>query len=94
MKSSWNMVIPVISTAHAPSDEAFKELIAKNFLCAPYEYGYFVFIENEEQESEPEWFAEVRRWRESHYGNDCREHRWIRFDCDGDVIDELQKWDW
>lgn len=93
MKSEWNMIIPVISTGHAPSDEAFKELIAKNFICAPYEYGYFVFIGDEEQENEPEWYAEIRRWFLNHYSAITGD-RWVRFDADGDLIDELQKWEW
>lgn len=77
------MTIPVISTAHLPSDTAVETL---GVFHAKYEYGYFVWMNDSEQES---WFVKIREWAASHAPD-----RWVRFDTEADLVPELTTYDW
>ena len=87
----FQLVVPVISTGHAPSAEDFNELGTMN-LVAKYEHGAFVFIGAEQPQSVewPEWMVPIVEWFQSAYpGED-----WLRFDSVGDEVVGLYLYDW
>ena len=93
-KSAWNMLIPVISTAHAPSEEAIRQLPALDFTCAAYTDGFFICVGDDGDDNEPAWVTGIRSWLARAYDNANGTPVWVRLDADGDLIDELQKWEW
>ena len=87
----FQLVVPVITTAHAPSAEDFDELSKLN-MVAKYEHGAFVFIGTEKPQSVvwPEWMEPIVEWFQSAYPGE----NWLRFDSAGDEIDGLYLYDW
>lgn len=77
--------VPVISTAHLPGPNS---VVDAGVLYAPYDNGWFVFIEDEPDDEHPEWYSPVHTWAQE------RGFYWVRFDCDGDIVDELEKYEW
>lgn len=92
MKSSWNMTVPVISTAHMPDEDAVERLAGIGFTCAKFSEGFFVCLGDDPLPEEPEWATRVREWVLREYGNAFVP--WVRLDADGDLIGELQEWEW
>ena len=77
------MTIPVISTAHLPSDTAVADL---GILHAAYDYGYFVWMD---PDNDTAWFVKIREWSLEHTMGG-----WVRFDCDADPVPELTTYNW
>lgn len=74
-----------ISTAHLPSDSAIDEA---DLLAAPYEYGWFLYMESEATGGRPEWYEAIRQWAKA-LGYD-----WIRLDADGNEVEGLPTYQW
>lgn len=85
----WVMEVPVLSTAHMPTEHAL-ETLEGNTPIAAYPEGWFLYVGEESSgyEDTPEWLEELFLWAES------RGYTWVRFDRDGDAIDELPQFDW
>ena len=82
MSEPWVMTIPVISTLHAPGADALKALREKIPYCEDQGLGtLFVFLGST---VEGDWIDAIGDWVFANF----KEH-WVRFDPDGDVIDEL-----
>jgi len=88
----WTMTTPVLSTAHVPSEPAMRSL-GRDENNGNYRYGCFVWIDNrnERDVERPDWLKVVADWCWANYGDDCT---WVRFDQDGDTVDELSQWSW
>jgi len=85
--STLVLQVPVISTAHLPSSDAVDEC---ECLAASYDNGWFVYMDDDEPEdgTVPEWYLAVWRWATP------KGYSWVRFDSDGDRIDDLPTFDW
>ena len=86
MKANWVSTIPVISTAHIlPETLKHLESMGGN---AKYECGIFFFLGFDHPENWKECpdMVAVATWFRRVYGED---ENWIRFDQDGDLIEEL-----
>lgn len=81
------MSVPVLSTAHLPSNEAIEEA---PLLVAPYEGGWFMYLDRTPPEGEPFWVAPIRDWAK----RICPSCDWVRFDMDADIIHALEKFTW
>lgn len=81
------MSVPVLSTAHLPSNEAIEEA---PLLIAPYEGGWFVWIGYDGMENEPPWMPPIQQWA----NRICPSCNWVRFDMDADIIHALEKFTW
>lgn len=81
------MQVPVLSTAHLPSNEAIE---ASELLIAPYEGGWFVWIGYDDMENEPPWMPPVRAWAL----RICPSAEWLRFDSCGENIYGLEEFVW
>lgn len=97
----WTMQVPVLSTAHL--SQITVNLLTEQdhtieFLpttCAPYPHGLFVYMPGQLTESEEMEFPdleEVRKWYLQQPGSE--QGGWVRFDADGDKIDDLTEYDW
>ena len=88
-KSEWNMIVPVISTSHMPNEHALNN----NAEAYNIPDGWLVYVGSSEGADYCgiSWFAAVIQWVRSNYEYDVS---WIRFDSCGDVIDELETWEW
>ena len=93
MKAEWTVTVPVISTQHVPNEEEFERLAQVwDFRVAGYREGAFVFVGHDVQnDKEPVWITALRTWVIANYPDP---DMWVRFDADGDLIDELAKWEW
>lgn len=79
-------LVPTISTCHMPSYDAPEQA---ELYAAKYEHGYFVWTDAELSAEEfPEWYINLVKWAKAN------KYPWVRLDCDAEVIDELQKWEW
>lgn len=81
----WLMTIPVISTCHLP--ESVVNNLPQDELYAEYDNGFFIHF-GPEYSSRCEELMAIAQWAES------EGFQWVRLDSDGDVIDELPKFDW
>jgi len=81
----WILNMPVLSTGHLPSETAVAEA---DLYAAPYNHGWFVHVDAELESTSPEWYAALARWAAE------QGFEWVRFDSDGDIVDELQTWVW
>jgi len=79
------MQVPVISTAHLPGPSALEDA---SLLYATYEGGWFVYMDDELDVDTPKWYEDVWKWAQP------KGYKWVRFDCDGDFIDELERYGW
>lgn len=94
----WTMTTPVLSTAHVPGEPAMKKL-EDDVDNGAYACGCFVYIGTPEslKVNQPgsidhsPWLQAVAGWCWERYGDDCT---WVRFDLDGDTIDDLEQWSW
>lgn len=77
------MRVPVISTAHLPSAEAVDNT---DLLSATYEGGWFVYVEDDPIGSY--WYEPIRIWAK------VQDFAWVRFDSYGDVIADLEVYEW
>lgn len=91
------MTIPVISTAHITKEVAARltEEGDKNpwVICAPYEYGYFLWIndrENYNPDSVPECLLSII----DKLSTPTAIGVWVRLDSDADPLDGLPVYDW
>jgi hypothetical protein len=80
------MEVPVLSTAHAPSAQALKALRHQMLTAVDPDEGiYFVYFARDKP---VDWMRPIHDWvRQKSYA-------WVRFDPDGDVIDDLPQYDW
>lgn len=81
------MQVPVLSTAHLPDEYAVHNSTVLN---APYEGGWFVWLGSEPQTIDTPWMEDVRKWAQR-ISPSCE---WVRFESCGDVICELEKYEW
>lgn len=82
---TYVMRVPSLSTAHVPTDFDIHE---SGGLFAAYDYGFFLFLGEYPDAGEPEWITKLRDWAlPQGFG-------WVRFDCDGDEVEELEKFTW
>jgi len=92
--------ILVLSTAHLTEEDndfLSNEEYSENLDCVIDEtpYGWMVHI----SKNKDELFSEVHRLLSENFRkamelafiNDCD---WVRFDCDGNVVEELKSYDW
>lgn len=93
LAAPWTMTVPVISTAHMPSEDAFHHLPQRFTRVAEFPEGVFVYVGTKdpaEWDAVP-WFQRIMTWFRTSYGPD---QSWIRFDRDGDQIKGLDVFDW
>lgn len=98
---TWEITMPVISTAHIKQETSAWLTNQKNryIVAAKYPEGFFVSIlddmydlgETELRITYPEVPTELMNtllWahRKGYY--------WVRLDCDGDIIEELPTFEW
>ena len=84
----WTMEIPVLSTAHMPHSRAASEC----HRVAEYAEGAFVFIGGRGGGfQQPDWLKPVAEWVWATYGETTS---WVRFDGAGDVVNQLETWEW
>ena len=89
-RASFNLVVPVLSTAHAPSPEALSDLGQLN-MVATYEHGLFLFVGHEpDGVIWPDWIKPILSWFSKNYPDET----WLRFDGEGDVIESLPRHEW
>lgn len=88
MTTDFVLQVPVISTAHLPNAEAVDEV--EDLLYAPYVYGWFVYMEDELDPDMPKWYSDVWAWAK----HPARNYSWVRFDSDGDCIEQLEDYLW
>lgn len=89
MPIRWEMRTPVLSTTHMRDEFSLDGLSTQ---VAEYEYGYFVYIGSPDTPVDlPDWLQNIAEWAWREYPEDCT---WLRFDRDGDDIDELPEWEW
>ncbi len=85
-------VIPTISTAHITASVAatLTELGNDNawVTCASWTYGFFLRFHT--LEDAPRCLIDIANWLTAHHFDD----RWIRLDCDGEIVDDLPAYDW
>lgn len=79
------LTMPVISTAHTPSQGA---VIESGYLFAPYEGGWFFFVDDQPTEF---WVRELRTWLDQ---NGFEGSNWVRIDCGGDFLDNVTTYQW
>jgi len=93
LAAPWTMTVPVISTAHMPSEDAFHHLPQRFTRVAEFPEGFFVYVgTNDPAEWDAvSWFQRLLTWFRTSYGPD---QGWIRFDHDGDKIEGLDVFDW
>lgn len=84
---TWVMTVPVLSTCHLPSPEAYDWLAADKSGCANLE-TCFVWVDAEEED--PKWWKSIVEYIFRVYPKSL----WVRFDRDGDVIPELKQYEW
>lgn len=87
----WTMLIPVLSTAHAPSMGHIVNLCDSHPSGAGYREG-FIFVridEDHDYEGDEAWVAPIAAWMDEHFTD-----RWVRFDMDGDIEESLPTYDW
>lgn len=91
----WTNTIPVLSITHITPEvlagmkdpAMFQEIEGVSIERATYEYGVFVRLINTSEEKVhelPQCLQEVRAWAVKQKYED-----WIRFDTDGDLVEEL-----
>ena len=91
------VTIPVISTAHITKEVA--DLLTaeadKNpwVICAPYEYGYFLWI-NDRENYDPDSVPECLLAISDKLRTAAAIGVWVRLDCDVDLLDGLPVYDW
>lgn len=87
----WSILMPVLSTGHAPSMGHIVNLCDSNASAANYREGViFVYIdEDHEWEGDEAWVAPIAAWMAENY-----QDQWVRFDPDGDVVEALPVYDW
>lgn len=85
--SDWVITIPVISTYHIPGMEALDRMTGLQS-CARDDEDYLIFVRLDEIDEDLPWLHEIADWT-------YRKHNtyWVRFDQDGDVIEELPKYE-
>lgn len=76
--------IPVISTCHMTHSSAPEDA---DCLFAEYEYGYFVWIDQDAGDF-PQWYLDVRKWAKANG------YTWVRFDRDANPVEGLATYDW
>jgi hypothetical protein len=90
-----NDAVPVISTCHV--NEITAQALDRGdkanpwTVVAPYEHGWFIAVQPEELHADlqiPDALSAVMVWANAHGA------RWVRLDCDGDVIEGLQTFEW
>lgn len=77
-----------ISTAHITEQTA--EFLSTNVITVPhyeYEYGYFIYIPEYDMNL-PQDLMDCMLFAKA---NGCE---WLRLDCDGYYVDELERYDW
>jgi len=79
------MVVPVISTAHIPSNESIPN---GDYLYAEYDGGWFFWVDDE---PDAPWIQALRDWLDS---NRFKSTNWVRLDCDCDRVDGLPTYEW
>lgn len=92
--------IPVISTAHLTREVADRLDGEHQSWCACAVYrdvGFFLFLDepNDGDEPVPQCLLDIRDWRmkleqEGRLDNS----RWVRLDCDAEVVEGLPTYDW
>ena len=76
--------IPTVSTNHMPGPTAISDLMALEVPAAAWMYGGFVLVTQEiVVTEETAWLKPLNDWALKHGFS------WVRFDCDGDEVDEL-----
>jgi len=87
--------IPVISTAHITREVADR-LDSEHqpwCACACYrDVGFFLYLDepSDMDEPVPQCLLDIRDWLTKHNFTD----RWVRLDCDGEIVDDLPAYDW
>jgi len=92
-RSAWEMMVPVLSTAHLPCSDALNKLGGPLPLVCGYPEGAFVFLGTDGADDWPSapWFAAIVAWFRAQYGE---EQYWLRFDQAADPIDGLAVFNW
>lgn len=88
----FTILVPVITTGHAPSPAALHEL-GKLHMVASYEEGMFVFVgEPSPAPSEiwPTWMLPIVAW----FADSYPDQHWLRLDSDGAVVDGIPLFNW
>lgn len=90
MKTTWEMIVPVISMGHV--QEKTIEYLKRQVYCALGIDTVFVFVGDDQSDVWEEYpdMVDVVDWFREQYPNET----WIRFDADGDVIASLPTYDW
>ena len=88
----WRMIVPVLSTAHIPSENALSDAAAHFGHQLPYAEGAFLYVGNATPDdcNQPPWLSAILAWFRSEFGDQT----WIRFDRDGDTIADLPTFNW
>jgi hypothetical protein len=82
--------LPVLSTAHVPSDFAYVLEEKSGVIFAPTPDGGFLFISDEAKQHLPAEYHPLCDWALSQNSDGF----WLRLDCDGDQYDELKTFNW
>lgn len=86
MSQVTTVVTPVISTIHMPGTEAISKLMALEVPAADWMYGGFVLVTQDVDRGDATaWLRPIEAWALKNG------YSWVRFDCDGDELDELPK---
>lgn len=87
MKPRWEMTVPVLSTLHLPGPNwSSWHPECPGFQIASTDCGWFLALGHDAVHAEPAWISALRDWVLRNYDE---EFPWVRFDADGDVIDDL-----
>lgn len=92
-----HMQIPVISTAHLTKEIA--DVLTKQgdknpwVICAPYEYGYFLWI-NDREHYEPGSVPECLLAISDALQQTDRLGVWVRLDADADKLQNAPTYNW
>lgn len=93
--------IPVISTVHLTKEvaEALTEKGSANdwCCCAPWEFGYFIFLDDLESCSHPvpQCLIDIRDWRmKLEMTKKLDNSRWVRLDGAAETVEGLPTYDW
>ncbi len=96
-KPTWEMIVPVISTAHVPNIDFIEQIVDvlrdcdhdSDAILLETNGGCMLYM-GIEKSAWPEWFRPVADWFESEYPGEF----WLRVDQDGDIVEELPQYGW
>ena len=85
MRTKWEMTVPVLSTRHLPGPRALLQDAAHFSSVAQFDCGWFVCM-FETGRGDPYYICALRSWLRREYPGQF----WVRFDADGDILEELE----